>query len=134
MEEPSMGEAENRRAVERLVEGLNTKNIAIMNEVFVDDSIMAWPQSGEIVRGSGNRQAIYSAFPALPTITPYRMVASGDLVVTEAVLDYGGDAYQVVFIFECRDGKITRETAYWSKPFPPAEWRAQWVERVPVPG
>jgi hypothetical protein len=37
MEEPSMGEAENRRAVERLVEGLNAKNIAIMNEVFVDD-------------------------------------------------------------------------------------------------
>jgi len=130
----SMGEAENRRAVERLVEGLNAKNIAVMNEVFVDDSVMSWPQSGELVRGRENRQAIYGAFPALPTITPYRTVASGDLVVTEAVLDYGGDAYQVVFIFECQDGKIARETAYWSKPFTPADWRAQWVERVPVPG
>jgi hypothetical protein len=128
-----MGEAENRRAVERLVEGLNAKNVAIMNEVFVDDSVMSWPQSGEVVRGRQNRQAIYGAFPALPTITPYRMIASGDLVVAEAVLDYGGDAYQVVFIFECSDGRIARETAYWSKPFPAPEWRAQWVERVPTP-
>jgi len=128
-----MGEAENRRAVERLVEGLNAKNVAIMNEVFVDDSVMSWPQSGEVVRGRENRQVIYGAFPTLPTITPYRMIASGDLVVAEAVLDYGGDAYQVVFIFECRDGRIARETAYWSKPFPAPEWRAQWVERVSAP-
>jgi len=76
-----MGEAENRQAVERLVEGLNAKNVAIMNEVFVDDSVMSWPQSGEVVRGRENRQAIYGAFPTLPTITPYQMIASGDLVV-----------------------------------------------------
>ena len=55
-------------------------------------------------------------------------VEPGDLVTAEATLDYGGDAYEVVFIFEFRDGRIARETAYWCKPFPPAEWRAAWVE------
>jgi hypothetical protein len=129
-----VGETENRQAVERLVAGLNAKNVEIMNEVFTDDSVMTWPQSGEVVRGRENRQAIYGSFPALPTITPYRTVSGGDLVVSEAVLDYAGDAYQVVFIFECRDGRITHETAYWSKPFPAPDWRAAWVERVPVPG
>ncbi len=129
-----MGEAENRRAVERLVEGLNAKNVDVMDEVFHDDSIMSWPQSGEVILGRENRQAIYHAFPSLPTITPYRVVASGDLVVSEAVLDYGSDQYQVVFIFECRDGKIARETAYWSKPFPAPEWRARWVEQAAIPG
>jgi hypothetical protein len=45
-------------------------------------------------------------------------------------LDYGdGDPYQCVFIFTFRDGLIAREIAYWSKPFPAADWRAQWVER-----
>ena len=65
---------------------------------------------------------------------PSRRTASspgGDLVTTaEATLDYGGDAYEVVFIFEFRDGRYARETAYWSKPFPAPEWRAQWVERA----
>ncbi len=123
-----MGDVENRRVVERLIEGLNASNIEVMNEVFSDDSIMHWPQSGEVVRGKANRQAIYAAFKELPAITPYRTVSSGDLVTMEATLDYGGDVYQVVFIFEFRNGLIARETAYWSKPFPAPEWRSRWVE------
>jgi ketosteroid isomerase-like protein len=125
-----MGEADNVRAVERLVAGLNAKDVEVMNEVFVDDSVLSWPQSGEIIRGSENRQGVYRAFPSLPTITPYRTVSSGDLVISEAELDYGTEVYQVIFIFECRDGRIVRETAYWTKPFPAPEWRAKWVERA----
>ena len=59
-----------------------------MNEVFTDDSEMAYPQSGEIILGRANRQAVYTAFPNLPSIAPYRTIASGDIVVCEAVLDY----------------------------------------------
>jgi ketosteroid isomerase-like protein len=126
-----MSEADNRRAVERLFEGLNAKNPEVMNEVFTDDSEMAYPQSGEIILGRANRQAVYTAFPELPSIAPYRTIASGDIVVCEAVLDYGNDdKFQTVFIFECRDGKIVRETAYWSKPFPAPAWRSRWVEKA----
>ncbi|MGD0018371.1 MAG: nuclear transport factor 2 family protein [Candidatus Limnocylindrales bacterium] len=126
-----MGEADNRRAVERLIEGLNAGNVEVMNEVFTDDSEMAYPQSGEVIRGRANRQAVYEAIPGLPSIAPYRTIASGDIVVTEAILDYGDNT---VFVFECRDGKIVRETAYWSKPFPAAEWRSRWVEKAkPAP-
>ena len=123
-----MGEADNLRAVERLIEGLNAKDVEVMNEVFVDESILAWPQSGEVIRGSANRQGLYRAFPSLPTITAYRTVSSGDLVVVEAELDYGTETYQAIFIFECRNGRIVRETVYWAKPFPAPEWRARWVE------
>ena len=126
-----MSEADNRRAVDRLFDGLNAKNVEVMNEVFTDDSVMAYPQSGEVIVGSANRQAVYHARPGLPSIAPYRTIASGDIVVAEAILDYGDDdLYNTVFIFECRDGRITRETAYWSKPFPAPEWRAGWVEKV----
>jgi ketosteroid isomerase-like protein len=126
-----MSEADNRRAVERLFEGLNAKNPEVMNEVFSDDSEMAYPQSGEVILGRTNRQAVYTAFPELPSIAPYRTIASGDIVVSEAILDYGNDdLYNTVFIFECRYGKILRETAYWSKPFPAPEWRSPWVEKA----
>jgi hypothetical protein len=33
-----------------------------------------------------------------------------------------------VFIFELRDAKIEKETAYWSEAFAAPEWRSEWVE------
>jgi ketosteroid isomerase-like protein len=49
-------------------------------------------------------------------------------VVAEATLDYDGPVYETVFIFEFRDGRISKETAYWSEAFDPPAWRAEWVE------
>ncbi|NHW47974.1 nuclear transport factor 2 family protein [Paenarthrobacter sp. MSM-2-10-13] len=118
----------NENVVRRLIECINERHIEVMNELFHDDAVMHWPQSGEVVRGAGNRRGIYNAFPQLPTITPRRLLSGGNLVVAEALLDYDGPQYQTVFIFEFRDGRIARETAYWSEAFPAPEWRSQWVE------
>lgn len=119
---------ENRAVVERLIACLNARQVEVMDDLFHEDAIMDWPQSGEKVVGGDNRRALYGAFPSLPTITPRRIVEDGDLVVAEANLDYGTGAYATVFIFEFRDGKIARETAYWSEPFEAPEWRRQWVQ------
>lgn len=118
----------NEAQIERLIAGLNDRKIEVMDELFHDDATMDWPQSRERVRGAENRRAIYGSFPQLPTITPRRMMSAGDLVVLEASLDYGGPTYETVFIFEFRDGKIEKETAYWSEAFEAPEWRSQWVE------
>jgi ketosteroid isomerase-like protein len=115
----------------RSIATLNAKNVDGMDEVFHEDAVMDWPQSGERVVGGDARRSVYRAFPALPTITTRRIVGSGDLWVAEATLDYGeGAAYASVFIFELRDGKIARETAYWAEPFEAPDWRAAWVERA----
>lgn len=130
-----MAEEVNRRTVDRLFAGLNAKNVAVMNEVFTDDSVMSFPQSGEIIRGRANRQGLYEATAArLPSIAPYRTTSAGDLVVVEAVLDYGDDPYRTVFIFEFEAGQIARQTTYWSKPFPAPESRERWVEKSPSGG
>ena len=118
----------NEAVVERLIACINDRRIEIMDELFHDDATMDWPQSRERVRGAENRRAIYGAFPQLPTITPRRMISDGDLVVLEASLDYSGPTYETVFIFEFRDGRIAKETAYWSDAFDAPAWRAEWVE------
>ncbi|MEV4951125.1 nuclear transport factor 2 family protein [Paenarthrobacter nitroguajacolicus] len=118
----------NEKIVKRLIDCINDRHIEVMDELFHDDAVMHWPQSGEVVRGAGNRRGIYNAFPQLPTITPRRLLSGGNLVVAEALLDYGGPAYETVFIFEFRDGRIAKETAYWSEAFQAPEWRSQWVE------
>lgn len=123
-------EAGNEQVVQRLIDCINDQQVDVMDELFHDDAVMEWPQSRERVRGAQNRRAIYGAFPRLPAITPRRIVASGDLVVAEALLDYGEAKYLTVFIFEFADGRITRETAYWSEPFEAPGWRSQWVEPI----
>ncbi len=118
----------NEAVIERLIKCLNDRKIEVMDELFHDDAIMDWPQSGEKVVGAENRRGIYSSFPQLPTIVPRRMISDGDLVVAEATLNYGdGPDFKTVFIF--KDGKIAKETAYWSEPFKAPDWRAKWVEK-----
>jgi ketosteroid isomerase-like protein len=120
----------NEAVIERLIACINDRNIEIMDDLFHDDAIMDWPQSGEKVVGAENRRGIYQAFPQLPKITPRRMVSDGDLVVAEATLDYGApEPSKTVFIFEFKDGKIAKETAYWSEPFEAPAWRAKWIEK-----
>lgn len=119
----------NEEVIKRLIACINDRRIEIMDELFLDDAIMDWPQSGERVVGAANRRGIYNSFPQLPTITPRRMVSDGELVVAEASMDYGSSKSKAVFIFEFKDGKIAKETAYWSEPFEAPAWRAKWVEK-----
>ena len=120
----------NEAVIERLIQCINDRKIEVMDELFREDAVMDWPQSGEKVVGGDNRRGIYQAFPQLPTITPSTMTSDGDLVVAEATLNYGGDQdYKTVFIFQFKDGQIAHETAYWSEPFEAPAWRAKWVEK-----
>jgi ketosteroid isomerase-like protein len=120
-----------RDTVEALIATLNAGDVDGMDAVFHEDAVMEWPQSGERIVGGDNRRGVYRSFPQLPKITPRRIVGAGDVWVAEATLDYGdGAEYQTVFVFELRDGRIAKETAYWSQPFPAPEWRSAWVERM----
>jgi ketosteroid isomerase-like protein len=117
--------------VEALIATLNAGDVGGMDDLFHEDAVMEWPQSGERIVGGDNRRAVYTRFPQLPAISLRRLIGDGDLWVAQADLDYGdGDPYQSIFIFELRDGRIAQETAYWTKPFPAPDWRAEWVERM----
>ena len=127
-------ETARTNAVRRLLAGINAKDVSVMDELFADDAVMHWPQSGERVVGAENRRSVYGAFPSLPAVTPRRILERGDLVVLEATFDYGGgpeSVFEGVLLFEFSGSLITRETAYWAAPFAPAEWRAAWVEIDP---
>jgi len=87
-------------------------------------------QSRERIRGAATRRAVYARIDPLPTITPRRVISAPDLVIAEAHLDYDGTGYACVFVFEMRDGRIAKETAYWATPWEPPAWRAALVERM----
>jgi hypothetical protein len=60
-----MGETENEVILDRLYERVwigATHDFAVMDEVFADDAVVEYPQSGERIRGRTNR----SPHPVLP--------------------------------------------------------------------
>ena len=115
--------------INSLITAINTKDLQALDKVFSDDVIMEWPQSGERIKGNKNRGEIYKRFPSLPTVKPNRIQGRNDLWFLEATLDYGdAGKYQCVFIFEIKNGLISKEIAYWSTPFPAPDWRKPWVE------
>jgi hypothetical protein len=81
-------------------------------------------------------RAFQEAYPtpaSKPSIQLRRVLVKEGLWVVEGVIDYGeGQAYNVVLIFELRDGKMWRDRWYFAEPFEAPEWRAQWVERMDV--
>ena len=46
-------------------------------------------------------------------------------------MDYGDEVdWRAAFIYELRDGKIARATAYWGQSFEAAGGRSEWVEHI----
>ena len=125
-----MGAEENKQVVERLWNLMEKQDWSAAGELLHDDFVQEWPQSGERIRGRQNAMAINQNYPGFPSQTMGRILAAGDLVTSEVTLDYGGQVYRGVSIFEFRDGKIGKETDYFAQPFGAPAWRAQWVERM----
>jgi ketosteroid isomerase-like protein len=126
-----MAEMENQVILDRLYDHVwigEDPDFSVMDEVFADDAVLEYPQSGERVRGRANIRAVEESYPALPKVTIRRKVVVGDLGVVESDLDYQGKPYQEVSIFDFQDGKIVRLTQYFPEPFEAPESRARWVE------
>jgi hypothetical protein len=121
---------ENRRVLEGLWRAMNDNDLKVAADFYDDNAVQEWPQSGERIVGKANIMAINENYPGLPKASIRRVTGSGDLWVSEVTLDYGGDRYEAVNIFEIKDGKILKETDYFAAPFEAPQWRAQWVEKM----
>ena len=110
--------------MERLFQGLIERDLEMFHDQFHKDSVIEFPQSGERIVGDKRRRSVYGSFRGRPSVR--RILTGGNLAVVEASADYGDSIdWRAVFIFELRDGKIAKATAYWTQPFEPAESRAE---------
>ena len=98
------------------------------HQIYHEDAVLDYPQSGERLRGRRQIQLSRTAQPNQKRFVVRRITGAGDLWVTEYVLTYDGRPSYTVSIMEFRDGKVVRETQYFADPFEPGPSRAQWVE------
>jgi ketosteroid isomerase-like protein len=124
-----VGEGENRATIDVYLQAFESKDMQLLDQIYADDAVQEWPQSGERIVGRDNIKAINENYPGLPNATIRRVSGSGDVWTVETVLDYSGEVYNAVSVLEFRDGKVAKQTDYFASPFAPPEWRAQWVER-----
>ena len=126
-----MDENEIREALNRDWAASDANDFEVEHDIYREDALLEYPQSGERIRGRGNIRASRAAQPNTKRFTVSRIVGAGDLWVTEFILSYDGRPSYTVSIMEFRDGKVARETQYFADPFEPGPSRAQWVERTP---
>ena len=117
-----------RAALDRHWAASDANDFEAEHEIYHDDAVLEYPQSGERIRGRRHIQASRSAQPSKKRFTVRRVLGAADLWVTELVITYDGLPSYSVSIMEFRDGKVARETQYFGDPFEPGASRAQWVE------
>jgi ketosteroid isomerase-like protein len=140
---------DNRDAIARFYVALNARRVDDLAKLVDPDVIQEWPQSGERMRGLKNMCAVIENFPdppkvevnrivgdedrwvLTPTWTPLRTSGTGDTYTVESRIAYpNGEVWSNVSIFKFRNGRVSHLTEYFAAPFPPAEWRAPWVEKI----
>ncbi len=108
----------------------DANDFEVEHQIYRDDAVLEYPQSGERIRGRRNIQASRFAQPSKKRFTVRRILGAADLWVTELVITYDGQPSYVVSIMELSDGQVRRETQYFGDAFEPGPSRAQWVERM----
>lgn len=88
------------------------------HDIYDDDAICDYPQSGERFLGRSNLQALRSHHPGKPSgFKVKRILGNGDLWITEYGITYQGHLAYAVSIMEFRNGKVVHETQSFGIPF-----------------
>jgi SnoaL-like protein len=125
-----MADREIRAALERHWAASDANDFEIEHEIYCEDAVLHYPQSGERIRGRRKIQESRTVQPNAKRFAVQRIIGTGDLWVTEFVLSYDGVPSYTVSIMEFRDGLVANETQYFAGRFDPSPSRAHLVEWV----
>ena len=117
-----------RQALERHWAASDASDFQVEHEIYREDAVLEYPQSGERLRGRRNIQESRFVQPNKKRFTVRKIVGSGELWITEFILSYDDMPSYAVSIMEFREGLVAHETQYFAKPFDPAPSRAHLVE------
>jgi hypothetical protein len=119
-----------RAALKRHWDASDANDFDVEHDIYREDAVLDYPQSGERIRGRHNIQEGRTVQPNKKRFTVRRIVGSGNLWVTEFVLTYDDVPSYVVSIMEFSDGLVAHETQYFADRFDPGPSRAHLVERA----
>jgi SnoaL-like domain len=102
-------------------------DVAHAAELYHDDAVLEFPQSGERFDGRATFTQWRSQYPAEVGYQLQRITVRDDLAVVELTAQYdGGPIRYGVALMEFRDDKIANERIYVMDGWEAPEWRARW--------
>jgi hypothetical protein len=119
-----------RAALKRHWDASDASDFETEHDIYHEDAMLDYPQSGERIRGRHNIHESRFVQPNKKRFAVRRIVGAGDLWVTEFVLTYDGIPSYAVSIMEFREGLVAHETQYFADRFDPSPSRSHLVERV----
>ena len=125
-----MSDDDVRAALRRHWAASDANDFVTEHEIYADNAVLEYPQSGERIRGPHDIQASRMAQPNQKRFKARRVLGGGALWISELVLAYDARPVFVVSIMEFEGDKVVRETQYFGDPFEPGPSRAEWVERM----
>ena len=97
----------------------------VAHEIYHEDAVLEFPQSGERFDGVESFKAWRRIYPAKVDYELRRFSGRDDYWVAEIVVRYdGGAPYYGVSILEFRGDKVAHETIYGGEAWEAPEWRA----------
>ncbi len=148
-----MSESVIESVISAMADAISRKDWDRLNDAFLDDGVLEYPQSGEVFRGVDKIRAQFENYPGLdpggsqlaevisdeayaltPPYTVIRVEGSGTRGTAVIRVRYpDGSLWWVLNIFEVRDGRISRSRAYFAQDFPAPDWRAPYRESPDQP-
>jgi hypothetical protein len=101
------------------------------HEIYHDDAVLEFPQSGERFLGKANMEGFRAQYPASQIdFEPRELRGGGDVWIAEGRIRYdGGEPIHYVWVAQFRGELVERETIYFPEPFPAPDWRKPWAEQ-----
>ena len=105
-------------------------------EIYHDDAVLEFPQSGERFEGVATFTEWRRQYPADLDRLRYRIrrvTARVDLAVVELSVSYDGSSWlQGIQLLEFRGDKVARERIYVMDAWEAPDWRARWRSDTPA--
>ena len=124
---------EPSKAIEAFWDRMQARDWKGLGELLAEDLVVEWPVSRERIEGRGNFVRINAEYPEGWAIKVLRIVADGEVVVSEVEVPHDAmGVHHVVSFWTVRGGKIVDGREYWTElgSDPSPEWRAAYVQRV----
>jgi hypothetical protein len=131
-QEASVDDRELLKALERHWETSGEDEDAA-HEIYHDDAVLEFPQSGERFEGVANFKAWRSQYPADLKFHICKITQRDDFVVAENLISYNGEPWMFSVSLLYFTGKqVAHERIYIAEGWEAPEWRAQWRSATPA--
>jgi len=105
----------------------------ISHEIYREDAVLEFPQSGERFEGVANFREWRRQYPAVLQFHTRHITHRDDLVVVENLISYDGAPWMfTVSLLEFRGDRVAHERIYIIEAWDAPDWRAPWRSDTPA--